>query len=123
MTNTLNEPRKVLVVEDNTDNAELLRTFLVLDRHDVRIAHDGPSALKLATVFQPDTVLLDVGLPGMDGLEVARRLRELRGRGLLLVALTGHARDEDRKQAMESGFDHHFTKPLDLAALRKLLAR
>jgi CheY-like chemotaxis protein len=123
MTNLAAAARRVMVVEDNADNAELLRTFLQMDRHEVKVVNDGPSALELASSFQPDAVLLDVGLPGMDGLEVARRLRETRGKGLLLVALTGHAREEDRKQALASGFDHHFTKPLDLMALRELLAK
>ena len=123
MSNMAAAARRVMVVEDNNDNAELLRTFLQMDKHEVRVVNDGPAALELANVYQPDAVLLDVGLPGMDGLEVARRLRETRGKGLLLVALTGHARDEDRKQALASGFDHHFTKPLDLMALRQLLSK
>jgi CheY-like chemotaxis protein len=115
--------RRVLVVDDNRDAAESLALLLEVAGHQVRACHDGPAALERVEEFQPDVVLLDIGLPGMDGYEVARRLRALPGgRGVLLVALTGYGQDDDQRRAREAGFDHHLIKPADLEALAGLLA-
>ncbi len=114
--------RRVLVVEDNVDGAEGLRELIALMGHDVRVAHDGVTAIACAQAFRPDTVLCDIGLPGMDGYEVARRLSGDAGlEGTRLVALTGYARPEDRRRARDAGFTDHLSKPPDLAALEKLL--
>lgn len=90
---------------------------------ETRTEHDGPSALAAATEFRPDVVLLDIAMPGMDGYEVARRMRR-NGNGLtaVLVALTGFGQEEDRRRAFEAGFDHHLVKPTSVDALRQLLS-
>jgi signal transduction histidine kinase/DNA-binding response OmpR family regulator len=114
--------RRVLVVDDNADGANALAHVLRLTGHEVRVAHTGPGALSEAEAFRPGTVLLDIGLPGMDGYAVARELGErLRPDRPLLVALTGYGRDEDRRRSREAGFDHHLVKPVDPAALLALL--
>jgi two-component system CheB/CheR fusion protein len=116
-------PRRVLVVDDNVDAAESLALLLRVERHEVRTAHDGPTALHVAEAFRPEVVLLDIGLPRMDGYEVARRLRGQAGfQKALLVALTGYGQDEDRRRAEEAGFDAYLVKPADPAALHELLA-
>ncbi len=114
---------RILVVDDNVDSAESLAMMLRLLGHDVHTAHDGPAALRAAAAFAPEMVLLDIGLPGMDGYEVARRLRTLpQVRGALLVAQTGWGQEEDRRKSREAGFDHHLVKPVDPAVLREVLA-
>jgi len=114
---------RILVVEDNPDIAESMVMLLELLGHRVRVAHDGPVALELARATPPDVMLVDIGLPGMDGYEVARRIREDPTlRRVVLVALTGYGRDEDRRQAEAAGFDHHLVKPVDLTALERLVA-
>jgi CheY-like chemotaxis protein/anti-sigma regulatory factor (Ser/Thr protein kinase) len=117
-------PARVLVVDDNRDAAETLSTFLEMLGVQAQQVHDGAEVLEAARAFAPDVVLLDIGLPGMDGYEVARALRadpELaRAR---LIALTGWGAEEDRRRAQEAGFDHHLTKPVDLAVLEDLLRR
>ncbi len=114
---------RVLLVDDNVDGAESLARLLRLDGHDVRLAHDGPSALAVAAELRPDVVVLDLGLPRMDGFEVARCLRDRPDtRGAMLVAVTGYGRDEDRIRSREAGLDHHLVKPVDLLVLRRLLA-
>src|SRR6476646_9003467 len=90
--------------------------------HTVDTAHDGLEAVERATTFQADAILLDIGMPRLNGYEAARRIREQRQNGLLLVALTGWGKDEDRRLSEEAGFDAHLVKPVDLAALEKLLA-
>jgi two-component system CheB/CheR fusion protein len=115
--------RRVLVVEDNPDAAESLALLLRAAGHEVRVAADGPAALEAAAAFRPQVVLLDIGLPKMDGYEVARRLRRGAGRdGLLLVALSGYGQEEDRRRSRAAGFDAHLVKPADLDALQELLA-
>jgi PAS domain S-box-containing protein len=115
--------RSVLVVDDNQDAADSLAILLRLAGQDVRSAYDGPAALAQARDFQPAVVFLDIGMPGMDGYEVARRLRQLPGLGgVLLVALTGWAQEEDRRRSTEAGFDHHLVKPVEPDALQTLLA-
>jgi PAS domain S-box-containing protein len=114
--------RRVLVVDDNADAVASLALLLRLAGHEVRTAGDGPAALELAPRFRPEAVLLDIGLPGMDGYEVARRLRALPElKDVLLMALTGYGQEEDRRRAREAGFDHYLTKPVEPAALQRLL--
>jgi signal transduction histidine kinase len=115
-------PRRVLIVDDNRDAAKGLALLLRLMGHDVDTAHDGLQAVERATTFQADAILLDIGMPRLNGYEAARRIREQRQNGLLLVALTGWGKDEDRRLSEEAGFDAHLVKPVDLAALEKLLA-
>ena len=115
--------RRVLVVDDNLDAVESLALLLRLQGHEVRTACDGPTALETAAAFRPEVVLLDIGLPQMDGYEVARRLREQVGlKEALLVAVTGYGQEEDRRQSDAAGFDAHLVKPADPAVLLKLLA-
>jgi PAS domain S-box-containing protein len=114
--------RRVLVVDDNRDSAESLALLLRLFGNDVRTAHDGRQGLVVAETYRPDVVLLDIGLPGLNGYEVARQLRERpKLAGVVLVALTGFGTEEDRRQARAAGFDHHMVKPVDLDALQELL--
>jgi CheY-like chemotaxis protein len=104
--------RRILVTDDDVDGAETLAIVLRMAGHEVQIASDGPSTLKLAAEFQPDVVFLDVGMPGMDGFETARQLRQSVGlHNALLVALTGYGREEDRRRSVEAGFDHFLVKP------------
>jgi CheY-like chemotaxis protein len=113
--------RRVLVVDDNRDAAESLRMLLSLEGHQVCTVHDGPSAIDAAQKHRPDIVLLDLGLPGMDGYQVARRLRALAGLGeMLLVAMTGYGQEDDRRRCLEAGFDHHVVKPADPVVLQNL---
>jgi CheY-like chemotaxis protein len=115
---------RVLLVDDNVDAAESLAMLLRLWGHEVVVAPDGPAALRAAGAQPPRVVLLDIGLPGMDGYEVARRLRHQPGLGqTILVALTGWGQEEDRRRSQEAGFDHHLVKPVELSDLRELLAR
>ena len=116
-------PLRVLVVEDNVDAAESLANLLRLWNHVVNVVHDGRTALEAARVQQPEVVLLDIGLPGLDGYQVARRLREEVGLDhTLLVAMTGYGQPEDRRRSQEAGIDHHFVKPVEPIVLRNLLA-
>jgi signal transduction histidine kinase/ActR/RegA family two-component response regulator len=106
-------PRRILVVEDNADAREMLRTQLTLAGHEVHEAADGPAGVDAAATLSPDVALVDVGLPGLDGYEVARRIRAVaNGRSLVLIAITGYGQAEDRLRAEEAGFDAHLTKPL-----------
>jgi CheY-like chemotaxis protein/two-component sensor histidine kinase len=115
--------RQVLVVDDNVDAAHSLASVLRHWGHVVRVSYDGPSALIAARAEPPDVVLLDVGLPGMDGCELARRLRaEPSTTKAILVALTGYGRDEDRQQTRDAGCDRHLVKPVEPDELRTLLA-
>jgi PAS domain S-box-containing protein len=113
----------VLVVEDHRDAAETLVELLRLQGYAAQIAADGPSGIAAASELRPDVVLLDLGLPGIDGFEVARRLRAVPElAGLTLIALSGYGRAEDRRRSAEAGIDHHLVKPVDLQALQTLLA-
>jgi PAS domain S-box-containing protein len=117
-------PRRVLIVDDDKDAAESLEMILQMDGHDVRICSDGESALHETDSFIPDMVLLDIELPGLNGYEVAKRLRgKLWDDSVTLVAITGWGRDQDKQAAIEAGFDHHFLKPMDIDALTTLLTR
>jgi PAS domain S-box-containing protein len=114
---------RILVVEDDFDAAELLAEYLSSLGHEVTIAHDGPAAIEAAASADPEVVVLDIGLPGMDGYEVARRLVSgARGSPPVLVALTGYGQEEDRARSRAAGFAHHLTKPFEPAALERLLA-
>jgi CheY-like chemotaxis protein len=112
--------RRVLVVEDNEDVRESLRLFLSLSGYEVREAADGAEGLHRALLWRPDAVISDIGLPGLDGRELARRLRRCLGEGVLLVALTGFDEPQDEGLSAAAGFDHHLAKPAgpeDLLAL------
>jgi CheY-like chemotaxis protein len=114
-------PRRVLVIEDNDDAREMLRNLLRLFGHEVHEACDGAVGLEEARRLRPDAALIDIGLPGMDGYEVARRIRaDLPG--ARLVALTGYGQPEDRERALAAGFDVHLVKPVDPDQLQRLLA-
>jgi CheY-like chemotaxis protein len=113
--------RRVLIVEDDKDSREMLRILLELDGHDVHEAEDGPAAISAALALQPDVALVDVGLPGLDGHEVARELRGgPAGPRILLVALTGYAEPEDRERSRKAGFDAHVAKPISPEKLAEL---
>jgi signal transduction histidine kinase/CheY-like chemotaxis protein len=115
---------RVLLVDDSVDAANSLAMLLRLWGHEALVANDGPAALRLVERQRPEVALLDIGLPGMDGYELARRLRRQPGLGkTVLVALTGWGQPEDRHRAREAGFDHHMVKPVELAALQQLLAQ
>ena len=112
---------RICVIDDNEDNADSLHDVLELEGHDVHVAMDGELGIDLVLAVHPDVVLCDVGLPGLDGFEVARRLRAA-GSTAMLVALTGYASPEDVLRAQEAGFDHHLAKPTDLDKLDAVLA-
>jgi PAS domain S-box-containing protein len=115
-------PLRVLVVDDNVDSARSLARLLGRWGHDVQVAHDGPGAIDAFGAFHPEFVILDIGLPGMDGYEIARRLRDdTDAAGMLLVALTGYGQESDRQRAFLAGFDHHLVKPVDIGMLQELL--
>ena len=115
---------RVLVVDDCPDMRSTLRILLRLWGHEVREAGDGPAALELADTFRPEAVLLNIGLPLLDGYEVARRLRRLPGLAdVLLIAITGYGGDATRAACRSAGFDHYLLKPFDPADLERLLRR
>ena len=114
--------RRILIVDDNVDAAKTLGELLELYGYEVHLGYDGPTAIKKALAYRPQVVLLDIGLPGMNGYEVARALRQQESlSGMLLAALTGYGQEEDRNRSREAGFDYHFTKPVDLSALQQVL--
>ena len=114
---------KIFIIEDEKELAELVRDYLVQSNYEVEIFNDGQTGLQAALQDNPDLIILDLGLPGMSGFEVARRIRESTELvNVRLAALTGWGQEEDRRRTHESGFDHHLTKPVDIAALQALLA-
>jgi CheY-like chemotaxis protein len=114
--------RRILVVDDNEDGAQSLAMVLNLNAHETQLVHDGEAAIAAAERFRPDVVLLDIGLPLLNGYEVCRRIRQQSwGRNLFLVAMTGWGQEEDRQRSTEAGFDAHLVKPVNLDALTKLL--
>jgi len=115
--------RRILVVDDHRDAADSLCMLLKSRGHDVRVAYDGIEAVGAAVTFRPDVVLLDIGLPKLSGNDAARRIREAHGDGVTLVAVTGWGQDEDRRRAREAGFDHHLVKPVDLAAITRIIEK
>src|SRR5262249_22319846 len=115
-------PRRVLVVDDNRDAADSLGQLLKVLGADVRVARDGAEALEAYGDYDPAVVLLDIGMPGMDGYEGARRIRARSpGPRPTIVALTGWGQEKDRREAREAGFDHHLVKPAEIGALKELL--
>jgi signal transduction histidine kinase len=117
-------PRRLLVVDDNEDAANTVAELLQMAGNDVAVASDGMSAVEKTREFRPDVVLLDIGLPDINGYEVARRIRKLEGvRQPILIALTGWGQQQDKQLAAEAGFDHHWTKPVDPARLLELSGR
>ena len=115
--------RRIVVVEDHADARAALEMVLHLDGHRVRTVGDGREAVEVILAEQPDVALIDIGLPGIDGHEVARRLRAApEGRDLVLVALTGYGRPDDARRALEAGFDAHLVKPVDVDELSRVLA-
>jgi len=113
--------RRILVVDDSRDAAESLATLLKLGGHDVLVAHDGLRALELSASERPSVVLLDIGLPGMDGYEVCRRVRQM-GDDVLIIAMTGYGQERDRQRSSEAGFDDHTVKPVEIEELSRLIA-
>src|SRR5262245_34791633 len=113
---------RVLVVDDNIDAAEMLQALLVMQGHHVRTAHNGRRAVEMAQEFEPEVVLLDIGLPEMDGYDVARRIREARPKdAVFLIAVTGYGAEADRRRTREAGFDDHLVKPVKPDALLAML--
>jgi CheY-like chemotaxis protein len=114
---------RVLVVDDNVDTVQTLAMLLKTSGHDVRTAHTGPTALEAALDYRPSVVLLDIGLPGLNGYEVAKRIRQQPVlHNILLVAMTGYGQEIDRQRSQEAGFDHHLVKPTDFSKVQQILA-
>jgi CheY-like chemotaxis protein len=125
-TKTANSPTgsRLLIVEDNADTAESLARLLRHLGHEVQIAREGPRAIEIVVRQRPEFVLLDIGLPGMDGYEVAARLRqEASCKETVIIAISGYGRSEDQQRSREAGIDHHLVKPIDHEALRELLGQ
>ena len=115
-------PCRILIVEDNADARDMLLALLTLERHDVFTASDGPAGIDAALRLRPDVALVDIGLPGLNGYEVARRIRATEaGRAMKLIALTGYGQSADMRQAREAGFDLHLVKPVEPARLDEAL--
>jgi PAS domain S-box-containing protein len=114
--------RRVLVADDNVDSAQVLAGMLRRWGHEVQVAGDGAAAIEAALSFRPEVAILDIGMPRVNGYEVARTLRARLGGQVVLVAVTGWGKEEDKRRAAEAGFDHHFTKPFDLEAIEDVLA-
>jgi CheY-like chemotaxis protein len=115
--------RRVLVVDDNRDGADSMALLLQLHGHDVRVAYDGLEGVRAAVAQDPDVVLCDIGLPGLDGFGVAKALRRNpRTARARLIAITGYGSEQTKMLCQEAGFDRHFTKPVDPSTLARLLA-
>lgn len=110
----------MLVIEDSRDAREMLRMALELEGHDVAVAIDGPQGIAAARAGRPHVIILDIGLPGMDGHAVARAIRKALGDAVVLIALTGYGDSEAHRRTMEAGFDHHVVKPVDPMDLVRL---
>jgi PAS domain S-box-containing protein len=121
-TATAQKPRRVLIADDNVDSATVLAILLRASGHEVQTVHDGMAALESSKSFRPDLVILDIGMPKVNGYDVARQIRSRGDSHVTLVAITGWGQEEDKRRARESGFDQHLTKPVDVAALERLLA-
>lgn len=114
---------RVLVVDDNIDAARTVALLLKKYGHDVRAVYDGPAALDAARGFQPNLIFLDIGLPGMNGYEVAQKVRaDLELGNVMLVAMTGYGQEADKQRSREAGFDHHLVKPADINTIKQILA-
>ena len=115
---------RILVTDDNRDNADSCSMLLKMEGHEVRTAYSGPEALAIAAKFKPQIMLLDIVMPEMTGYEVASTVRAADwGKDILLVAITGYSQVEDKRKAVASGFDHHLAKPVEQEALRELIAK
>lgn len=114
--------RSILIIEDNADARDALRMLLELDGHTVEAVEEGQQALEVARAKDPDIALVDIGLPGIDGYEIARRVRARDTRRPVLIALTGYGQPEDRRRATDAGFDDMLVKPVDPTALTNLIA-
>ena len=121
-TATAQKPRRVLIADDNVDSATVLAILLRASGHEVQTVHDGMAALESSKSFRPDLVILDIGMPKVNGYDVARQIRSRGDSHVTLVAITGWGQEEDKRRARESGFDQHLTKPVDVAALERILA-
>ncbi len=116
--------RRILIADDNADAAESLAMLLTLDGHAVTVVHDGHEAIAAFESVRPDVALLDIGMPGIDGYEIARQIRRSpHGSSVMLIAVTGWGQESDKTQALQAGFDRHFTKPVEPEVLTALLAR
>ena len=116
--------RRILIVDDNRDAADTMAVMLETMGHETRTVYDGRGGLKLAADYRPDVVLLDIGLPEINGYEVARQIREQPwGKEIVLIALTGWGKEEDKRRAADAGFDYHLTKPADVGRLETLIAQ
>ena len=114
---------RVLIVDDNVDTVTTLALLVKESGHDVRMAYDGPAVLETALDYRPDVVLLDIGLPGLNGFEIAKRLRQQPAlENAVLVAMTGYGRESDLQRSFDAGFDHHLIKPGDFAKVLQILA-
>jgi len=119
----ITRPLRVLVVDDNVDTAVSISMLLEMSGHAVRTAHDGLSAVQAAIDYRPDVVLLDIGLPGLTGYEVAKRIRQIPAlESAVLVAMTGYGQDSDRQMSLQAGFTHHLVKPARFEELQRILA-
>jgi CheY-like chemotaxis protein len=117
-------PRCLLIADDNDDAAESLAMLLRIEGHEVVVVGNGRDALNAVSAVRPSVVLLDIGMPDMSGYEVARQLRKTQqGQSLTLIAVTGWGQERDKLRALEAGFDHHFTKPIDPNTLLELVSR
>jgi two-component system, OmpR family, response regulator len=117
------QARRVLLVDDSIDAAEAMSMLLETLGHEVRTMYDGPSALAMCDAFAPDVVILDIGLPGMNGFDVAKAMRARPGtEKALLIALTGYGDESDRRKAHDAGFDHHLVKPVSFTAIEAVIA-
>jgi len=118
----MSKTRRVLLIDDNVDAAESLAQLLALSGHDARTAGDGAQAMRMAQEFKPEVVFCDLGLPGMNGYEVAKELRALPfGRDIVLAALTGYGQPADREKTAKAGFDAHLVKPVDPSVIESFL--
>jgi two-component system, OmpR family, response regulator len=118
------KPLRVLLVDDSIDAAEAMSMLIETLGHEVRMMHDGPSALAMVDGFAPEVVILDIGLPGMSGFDVAREMRAREAtKKVLMIALTGYGGESDRREAQQAGFDHHLVKPVSFTAIENLIAQ
>jgi CheY-like chemotaxis protein len=113
--------RRILIADDNSDAAQSLAILLGLEGHDVRVTNDGHATLNAFQDFNPDVAVLDIGMPGMTGYELAAQIRALSGPSIVLIAVTGWGQDKDKERARAAGFDHHFTKPVEPEDLMAVL--
>jgi CheY-like chemotaxis protein len=117
----LSRGRRVLIADDNRDSADTLAAVLRMVGHDVRVCYDGVNALTQAELFRPEILLLDIGMPALNGLDLASRIRtNAWGKGMRLIALTGWGQPEDVLRSQRAGFDHHLVKPVELSRLQEL---